>query len=341
MEIDLSQFMSWGLPLLLTLLGAALLQWILSRTFANQPNNRLYRQLGQLAVVIVTMIVLVLVLPINPETKGDLLSLFGLVLTAVIALSSTTFVSNAMAGVTLKMIGSFRTGDFIEVAEHFGRVKTKTILHTEIQSVDRDTVTLPNMYLMTNPVKVVDQSGTLISADVTIGYDVHRDRVRAAMLRGAETAGLQEPFYQILALGNFAIEYRVTGFLNDVNKLVSKRTELHAFVLDALHQDQIEVMTPNVMAQRPMQPELSVLPVAAAAQSSPMFISGKAERLMFDKADKAARVERIREQCETLRKELKALEDGDADDNALDIAWRRHQLRAQEAFLEQVDQESD
>ena len=37
----------------------------------------------------------------------------------------------------------------------FGRVTERGLFHTEIQTEDRDLVTLPNLYLVTNPVKVV------------------------------------------------------------------------------------------------------------------------------------------------------------------------------------------
>ena len=173
--MDWLEIAGWTAPIIITAIGTAILYWIIAKTFEHQPNNRLYRQFAQLVLVLLALVVLMLALPLEVETRGQLLGLFGLVITAIIALSSTTFVSNAMAGLTLKIIGPFRTGDFIQVGEHFGRVRMKTLLHTEIQSEDRDTVTLPNLYVITNPVKVVDQSGTLVSAEVSIGYEVHRE----------------------------------------------------------------------------------------------------------------------------------------------------------------------
>lgn len=336
MEIDLNNMLGWVLPLLGVVAVVALGNWLLNRAFENQPRNKLYRQLAKIGVAVFAQIGLVLLLPLDNETRGQLLSLFGLVLTAVIALSSTTLVSNAMAGVTLKVIGSFHTGDFIQVGDYFGRVRNKTLLHTEIQSEDRDAITLPNMFIINNPVKVVDQSGTLISAEVSIGYDVHREKVRAAMLRAAEQAQLAEPFTQIIALGNFAIEYKVTGMLADVSTLVSKRTELRAHLIDQLHAASIEIMTPNVMHQRALEGAQIPVPEAVPA---PEFDSGKAESIMFDKADLAARMQKIRAHCEALRDEIKKLESEDAADHKMDISWLKHQLSAQESFLAQIESE--
>ena len=336
---DLDQVLSWGIPLAATVVLTLAAFWILNHLYPAQAARRLYRQLAQVALMIASQIVLVLVLPFSNETRGQLLSLLGLVLTAVIALSSTTFVSNAMAGLTLKIIGSFHTGDYIRIADHFGRVTTKTLLHTEIQGEDRDTVTLPNLYVITNPVQVVDQSGTLISATCSIGYDVHRHAVRDALLKAAENAALTDPFVQILDIGNFAVTYKVTGFLDSIDKLVSKRTELRGKMLDALHDAGIEVMTPTVMNQRPI-PAAAVIPrTSGAAAPDADAASGMAERLMFDKAELAARIQRFRDQGDTLRAEIKALADAGREENRLEIAWREHQLSAIEDFVQRMEHE--
>lgn len=340
-DLDFGLLLSWGVPWLAVLLIGSAAYWLLHRAWGANPGQRLYRQLATVALTLILIITLVVVLPFTTETRGQLLSLFGLVLTAVIGLSSTTFVSNAMAGITLKVIGSFHTGDFIRVADHFGRVRNKTLLHTEVQNQDRDTITLPNMFLITNPVTVVDQSGTLISADVSIGYDIHRLRIRESLLRAAEAAGLDDAFTQVVELGDFSVHYRVTGFLKDPGKLVSKRSELRAQVLDLLHQDGIEIMSPSIMNQRPVPTELRFVPRDRVAESKPDMVTGKAEKLMFDKADQAARIEKVRNQVFELETQLKALEGENDEANALDIAWRKHQLRAQRAFLEQVDANDD
>ena len=333
MEPDLlTRITSWSVPLIATLALTATVYWLLGKAMSHQPNNRVYRQLGFVALSVAAMIVLVLALPLENETQQQLLSLFGLVITAVIALSSTTFVSNAMAGVTLKAMRSFRTGDFIRVGDHFGRVTAKALLHTELQSEDRDMVTLPNMYVMTNPVQVVDQTGTLISAEIGIGYEVHRRRVRDLCIQAAEAAELTEPFVQILDIGNFAVTYKVSGFLQDVGMIVSKRSELRANILDTLHRAGIEVMTPTVMNQRPLDPALPLIPKRALTPDT-VEASGQAERLMFDKAELATRIETSREQIAVLTVELKELKAGENADNALEITWREHQIRAIENFI--------
>jgi len=340
MDILPDQLVNWGGPTLVIFIITGLAYWLVGKTFANQPNNRLYRQLAYVGLFVVAMIVLVVALPLVAETKSQLLTLFSYSLTAVIALSSTSFVSNAMAGLMLKAMGTFRTGDFIRVDGQFGRVTAKALLHTEIQSEDRDTIALPNLFVIANPVQVVDQSGTLISAELSIGFETHRRQVREHLITAAENAGLTEAFVQIMEIGDFAVRYKVTGFLKDVSKIVSKRSELKAQLLDALHRGGVEVMTPTVMNQRPLDPHRSVIP---KRELSPELDNdnGKAERLMFDKAELATRIERFREQRAALITEIKTLEEEGNDSSVAETTWRRHQVVALSDLIDKFDQDDN
>jgi hypothetical protein len=60
---------------------------------------------------LVVLIAVIVALPLENSTRGQILSLVGVVLTAIIALSSTTFVANAMAGIMLHATKPFRPGD--------------------------------------------------------------------------------------------------------------------------------------------------------------------------------------------------------------------------------------
>ncbi|MFK7915983.1 MAG: mechanosensitive ion channel domain-containing protein [Pseudomonadales bacterium] len=318
----LETFLAWVVPVTVLLVFTALALWLIRRWIADEPESRVRRQLLQVAVVILALIVLALMVPLETDTRGQLLSLFGLLLTGVLGLASTTFVSNAMAGFMLRSVASFRTGDFVRVGEHFGRVTETALLHTEIQSEDRDLITLPNLFLITQPVRVVRASGTLISADVSLGYDVHRQRVRECLLAAAADAELTEAFVLVLELGDFSISYRISGFLQDVRPMVSKRSELRSKLLDRLHEDGIEIVSPNFMNQRQLPADQQFLP---KRYYHPERVEDRvdAEKIMFDKADLAERVEGFRTQRQRLAEELKNLSE---DSDAFERTWRERQI---------------
>ncbi len=320
---------AWGLPIFVIVLLASAVAWALLRVRHNDEEHNLPRQIGFVVLGLLLPVALILSLPFDIETRGQLLSLYGLVITAVIALASTSTVSNIMAGLTLRGMNNFHLGDFIHVHEYFGRVTERGLLHTEIQSEDRDLITLPNTFLAQNPVKVVRSSGTLISANLSIGYDVHRVAVTEALQRAAESAGLEDGFVQITELGNFAVHYRVSGFLKDITNLVSKRTELRARTLDALHNAGIEIMSPTVMAQRPLPADALLVP---PEHQGPEPETGRVETLMFDKAEVAARIIQFEADKARLLAEVVELQ-GDAEANAHRIRWRERQIDALEQML--------
>ncbi|MEM7099984.1 MAG: mechanosensitive ion channel domain-containing protein [Pseudomonadota bacterium] len=310
--------------------------WFVNKSFANRPNLKIYRQLAVLGLIIGTFLTFIAFSPI--EDKSTIINILGLALTAVLGLSSTTFVSNAMAGLMLKSMGNFHTGDIIRVGEFFGGVRAKALLHTEIQGAERDIIHIPNLFLITNPVQVVDQKGTLISAEVSIGYDVHRVIVQQQLLQAAERAGLKEAFAHVTELGNFAVTYRVTGMLQDYGKLITKQHELKAAVLDTLHEQQIEIMTPSVMNQRPLPADQTAIPPITDPQTQKVD-QGHAEKIMFDKSELAARINKLSQRKQRLLEEITTLKKDDAELKAMDIAWREQHVQDLENIIGNFDKE--
>ena len=141
-----------------------------------------------LAITAVAVLAGVFALPVSETTRGQLLSLIGIVLTGIVAFSSTTFVSNAMAGLMLRAVGNFRPGDWVRVGDQFGRVTERGVFHTELQTEDRDLATLPNLYLVTNPVVVVRESGTIVSVQLSLGYERHHAELEPLLADAARAA---------------------------------------------------------------------------------------------------------------------------------------------------------
>lgn len=282
-------------------------RWVLPHVGA--PGDRRFpRQVGVLALAMAGVVLAIIALPVSESIRGMLLSLFGLALTAVIALSSTTLVSNAMAGIMLQVVRNFHPGDFIRVGEHFGRVTEQGLFHTEIQTGNRDLTTLPNAYLVSNPVTVVRHSGTITSSTVSLGYDVPHEKAETLMIEAAQRAGLEEPFVQILELGNYAVTYRVAGLLAETRHLVSARTRLHGAVLDVLHGAGVEIASPTLMAQRRLSEDSRLVPGVSFYRRSPLSGERSPEDIIFDKAEQAEYIERLRFEQSQLEERAKTLE---------------------------------
>jgi small-conductance mechanosensitive channel len=285
----------------------------------------------------ILVVTLILELPIDNEPRGQLLSLLGILVTAAIALSSTTLLGNAMAGFMLRSIRNFRPGDFIVVDGHRGRVSELGLLRTEMQTEQRNLTTFPNLYLVSNPVTVVRASGTFISSTVSLGYDVPRERIEKCLLEATEHAGLTEPFVFVLELGDFSISYRAAGFLEDVKYLISAESKLRECMLDSLHAAGIEIVSPTFMNQRRLEPDQVFIPKGSHRAKPKVDPADEArpEERMFDKAEIAESEAKAEDRLKEVIEEMKQLDkerDGQADEASLQA--RFDELQAERAELE-------
>jgi small-conductance mechanosensitive channel len=281
---------------------------ILASKFSGHPGYPLKRQIFTLVLSLIGLIAVILLMPISDSARGQLLSLLGILLSAAIALSSTTFLGNIMAGMMLRSMRNFKPGDFVSVKEYFGRVSGQGLFHVEIQTEDRNLTSIPNMFLVTNPVQVFRSSGTVISTEVSLGYDVPRQKVEALLIQAAEGAKLKEPFVQLLKLGDFSITYRIAGLLEEVKHIITTRSILRQKVLDELHQGEVEIVSPTFMNTRAVNdkrfiPQRDAQPVT----EKPVTELLEPEKMMFDKADQAESLEKLRETFQTLADEIDAL----------------------------------
>lgn len=334
--------MQVALPFVVTLVIVvfALLvsNWLLLERPTLTTEARLPRQIAMVLLSFAAIVVLILVGTTSEqnETQGQLFELLGLIVTAVIALASTTFVANAMAGILLRSVRSFRPGDFVRVADDFGRVTERGLFHTEIQTEDRDLVTLPNLTLVSNPVRVVRSSGTIVSAVVSLGYDIPRREVEPLLIDAAEAAELEDAFVQVLDLGNFSVSYRIAGLLKEVKQVVTVRSQLRKRILDTLHENGIEIASPTIMNQRPVGADTVFIPRRPVApEPEPSSDQPAPEEMMFDKAESAERQAGLEEEQETLQASIKELEGrrnlaDEAEQPALDRELQAQQRRTEE-----------
>ena len=299
-------------------------------------DKQLPRQVAMLALTCIGILAIFLATPLDKETQGQVLSLVGLVFTGVIALSSTTFVANIMGGFMLRAVRSFRPGDFIRIGDHFGRVTERGLFHTEIQTEDRDLVTLPNLFVVTNPVRVVRDSGTVVSVQLSLGYDVPRGDIESQLKSAADDVGLADAFVHVKELGDFSVTYMVAGFLGDIERLLTTRSRLRCAVLDRLHGANIEIVSPTFMNQRALDPKNLVVPSATGGASEGDFPGATnestAESVAFDKASKAGDLESLRDEVIEIQKQLA---DSPREMDRIALERRKENLQAR------IDRESE
>lgn len=326
------------------LLLARVANWTALRS--QQGTSSSLYQLANWLIASFAVITVIVLLPLSDETQGQVLSLLGVVLTAVLALSATTFIANMIAGVMLQASQPFRPGDYVRVNDQFGRVIRRSLVHTQIQTEWRDLTNIPNLMLVNNPVTVLHRDGTIIFTEISIGYDVTYLRVQELLLVAGKEAKLTEPFVLVHELLDHAVVYRICGFLPEMKNLLSSRSNLRKKVLEQMHGNEVEIVSPSFMNQRALDPAKKIIPAKPVLHDTdkPLEATTAPEDKIFDKAEEAAGIEELKQKQDEAhqalkekRSELKAA--GDEDKGPLQREIDR--LEKQEAwYASRVEQES-
>ncbi|MDK2979107.1 MAG: hypothetical protein PWP52_1821 [Bacteroidales bacterium] len=281
-------------------------RWIFSRIKKSKDSLIVTRQTIAMFIVLVGLLAFILNLPIEKELKGQLLSFFGIIISAAIALSSTTVLGNLMAGLMNNSMKRYRMGDLINIGDLTGRVTRKNIFHTEIQLEDSNFVTIPNLYMASYPVKLTRKTNTVISITVSLGYDNPQTKIEKSLKEAALDAGLTDPYMYIINLGDFSVSYKIHGFLDDANKFFSTTSLLRSKVMDHLHKDNIEIVSPTFMNQRRVD-ETTFIPKVIVQKEEPEQEEKSPEELIFDKATEAEAIEKKKEYLNEIEEKIDQL----------------------------------
>ena len=239
-----------------------------------------------IGIVLVSVIFLILSLPIDIGLKGEIISFMAIIISAGIALSSTTLLGNVIAGLMNNSMKRYKNGDLVKIGDWQGRITQRRIFHTEMQLEDSNLVTIPNLYIIGQSVKIYRHSNLVVHADVSLGYDIPRAHIEEALKDAAINCGLKDPYVFIMEIGDFSITYRIHGFLQDNSKYFTSRSLLKAHVIDSLHAKRIEIVSPDFINHRNVADQTFI-----PRTISPSDPDINPEELVFDKAIKSGEIE--------------------------------------------------
>lgn len=300
--------------------------------------ERIIQQIIYVLILVTGLLLTIFTLPIDVEEKNIVLTFVSIVIGAIITFSSTTFVSNAMAGIMLRLINPFRVGDFIKIDGTFGRITEIYFLHTQVQSIDRDLITIPNLALVSKPLKTIRSSGTIVTTSVSLGYNIPRKDIEKSLLQAAEITGLETPFVHIEKLGDFSISYKVGGLLKDIDRIITTRSDFKKNVIDNLHNSDIEIVSPTYMNQRVFSEDYVCMPPKednrkASKEKEPEV---RTEDIIFDKAIMAQMLDRIYTIADKLSVRRKDMEDKIKD---ISDEEKRDELKEQIGMLARIEED--
>jgi small-conductance mechanosensitive channel len=215
------------------------------------PTNKIVR-------VLLIAFGVVVAFPYLPASDSPAFAGVSVFIGVLVSLSSSSALSNMIAGVVLTYTGAFRLGDRVKLGDAFGDIIETSLLVTRIRTIKNEDITIPNTIAMTSSmINYSREAGTLgliLHTSVTIGYDAPWRKVHELLVGAAlETPGLlhePRPFVWQTALNDFYVTYEINAYTNSPRDMVDIYAALHARIQDAFYAAGVEIMSPHYTALR-------------------------------------------------------------------------------------------
>jgi small-conductance mechanosensitive channel len=231
------------------------------------------RATRRIAVGFLWAVGIVIAYSLLPWSSNVIFQGISVVFGVALSLASTGLVNQWISGLVILYSRSFEIGDVIAIGDTEGVVTELGPLATRLRTVRREEITLPNAVLvsgkLTNYTRFGEGSGALLNVQLSVGYNVPWQKVRALLLQGAaHTSGLRaDPPPRVLQveLSDFSVSYQLHVCLELAESRVAVRSELNSRILDAFAAAGVQIMTPHFESQ-------PSTPVVAPSSATPFAL---------------------------------------------------------------------
>jgi small-conductance mechanosensitive channel len=159
--------------------------------------------------------------------------------------------NNFISGLILLVERPIKIGDWIAAGSSEGRVRKINVRATEIETIDKQTVIVPNAELITGSVKNWTYSDRVARVVISIGvsYDSDAEKVRELLLGIAnahpEILSVPAPNVIFMAFGESSLDFEVRTYIGDADRRIHVASDLRFQILSTLRANKIEIPFPQ------------------------------------------------------------------------------------------------
>ena len=188
-------------------------------------------------------------------TLGEVSGLLTVLGGTIIGFAAINTLGNTIAGLIVMTSRPFKVGDRIFFNGQFADVEAIELIYTKMRTLDNVLVSIPNQELLKAEIdnygkKSVVRRGCAITA----GYELTSEQVQAALLEAAkklievkDVLETPKPYVWVTKFGNYAVEYTLYVFIQDILRLPEIDSNVKRTVLGFCKQHRIDITTPTII----------------------------------------------------------------------------------------------
>ena len=183
---------------------------------------------------------------------GIIAGLLALAGGTIIGFAAMSTIGNAIAGIIVMTSRPFKIGDRILFKGQFADVSAIDLIYTRMRTLDNVLISVPNQELLTSEIDNYGKKTTVRRrCKITAGYELDAKQVEMALLEASgkveEVLKTPKPYVWITNFGDFAVEYTLYVFTNEVRRLPEIDAKLKKVVLETSKRHKIDISTPRLI----------------------------------------------------------------------------------------------
>lgn len=187
-------------------------------------------------------------------TVGVISGLLTILGGTILGFAAINTIGNAIAGLIVMTSRPFRVGDRIFFNGQFADIVAIELIYTKMLTLDNVLVSVPNQELLKAEIDNYGKKRVIRRpCTVTPGFEYDSADVEKALLEAAgKVQGVLEepkPYVWITRFQNYAVEYTLYAFINDIKRLPQIDADLHRTVFETCKKHRIDISTPLLLRQ--------------------------------------------------------------------------------------------